>query len=689
MTEYTNRLSKEKSPYLQQHAHNPVDWYPWGEEAFNEAKRSNKLIFLSIGYSTCHWCHVMERESFDNPDVAKVLNRVFVCIKVDREERPDIDSTYMAVSQMMTGTGGWPLNVILTPDRVPVFALTYIPRESRGGQVGIIDLANQISELWTEGREDVERRAAEVLSNLQGLNTRNSRKKADRAVLQAVFGQMESMYDEANGGFGSSPKFPSPHNLMFLMRYHFRTGNEKALEMALNTLVKMRLGGIFDHIGYGFHRYSTDASWVLPHFEKMIYDQAYLIMAYTEAYQITGEKFYARVAEEIFQFISREMRSPEGAFYTAIDADSEGEEGKFYTWKWQEILTALGQDDADLFMHIFNVDRMGNYHDEASGRITGRNILHMDRTVTEIAKDYGIPVEDLERRLESMRAKLFLARERRARPHMDDKILADMNGLVIAALSRAYRSTGNDKMLDAARKAADFVLSRMYIDGGLKHRYRDGEAAIDAYLDDYSFMAFGLLELFLATMDASYLKRSLEFSDFLKAHFLDSRNGGYFSTPDFGEPLPVRMKEGHDGSVPSGNSVQSLNLLRIGSILSRDDLRADALSVLESFFADMEKSPMFFSFMAIALDYQTSGSYLVKVHSRDGEAGKILDAIWKGFHPNAEVIIVEKGNRELLNLLDEPMEAGLPGSDSIFICTSMNCLPPVDSSDEALRAISK
>ncbi len=689
MTEYTNRLSKEKSPYLLQHAHNPVDWYPWGEEAFNEAKKSNKMIFLSIGYSTCHWCHVMEKESFDNPDVAKVLNRVFVCIKVDREERPDIDSTYMAVSQMMTGTGGWPLNVILTPDRVPVFALTYIPRESRGGQVGIIDLANQIAELWSEGREDVERRAAEVLSNLQSLNTRNARKKADRAVLQKVFGQMESMYDEMNGGFGSSPKFPSPHNLMFLMRYHFRTGNEKALKMALNTLVKMRLGGIFDHVGYGFHRYSTDSSWVLPHFEKMIYDQAYLMMAYTEAYQITGEKFYAAVTDEIFQFISREMTSPEGAFYSAIDADSEGEEGKFYTWRWQEILTALGPDDAELFMHIFNIDRMGNYHDEASGRVTGRNILHMDKTIPEIAKDMGISPGSLEKRLESMRVKLFQVREKRVKPHKDDKILADMNGLVIAALSKAYRATGNVKMLDAARKAADFVLSTMYMEGKLKHRYRDGEAAIEAYLDDYSFMAFGLLELFLATMHASYLKKSVEFSEFLKAHFLDPWNGGYFNTPDFGEPLPVRFKEGHDGSVPSGNSVQSLNLLRIGSILSRDDFRADAVSILEAFFAEMEKSPMFFSFMAIALDYLTAGNYLVKVHGRDGEAGKTVDAVWKGFHPNAESIIVESDNQELLRILEEPVTPGLMNSDGIFICTSMNCLPPVDSSEEAIRTISK
>lgn len=631
----------------------------------------------------------MERESFDNPDVARVLNRVFVCIKVDREERPDIDATYMAVSQMMTGTGGWPLNVILTPDRVPIFALTYIPRESRGGQIGIIDLANQIGELWTEGREEVEKRAAEILSNLHGIQTKNSRKKLDRSVLQNVFSQMESMYDPVNGGFGNSPKFPSPHTLMFLMRYHFRTGNEKSLEMVLNTLKKMRLGGIFDHVGYGFHRYSTDSSWVLPHFEKMIYDQAYLIMAYSEAYQITGDKFYARVVDEIFQFITREMLSPEGAFMTAMDADSEGEEGKFYTWRWQDILSALGPEDAEIFMHVFNIDRMGNYHDEATGRVTGRNILYMGASLDEIAKDLDVNQDDLERKVEEMRNKLFQLRERRVKPHRDDKILTDMNGIVVAALSKAYRATGNDKMLQIAKQAADFVVSRMYIDGKLKHRYRDGETAIDGFLDDYAFMSFGLLELFLATMEPEYLRKALEFSEFLKAHFLDSVNGGYFNTPDSGESLPVRIKDAHDGSLPSGNSVQAFNLVRIGSILSRDDLRRDASSIAEAFLGEMEKSPMFYSFMAVALDYLSQGSYLVKVHSREGEAGKAADAIWKGFYPNTEVIILDRNNEGLHRILEEPLTVTQHDGESIFICTSMNCLPPVDNREEVLRTISK
>ncbi|MEM0157039.1 MAG: thioredoxin domain-containing protein [Thermoplasmataceae archaeon] len=690
MTEYTNRLIREKSPYLQQHAHNPVDWYPWGDEAFREAKSRNRPIFLSIGYSTCHWCHVMERESFEHPQVAEVLNRTFVCIKVDREERPDLDSTFMAVSQMMTGTGGWPLNIILTPDGVPVFALTYIPRESRGGQVGIIDLANQINELWTEGHEDVERRAQEVLSNLKNMNAHSSSGTLGNDIPEKVFRQMSDFYDSEYGGFGSSQKFPSPQNLMFLLRYYHRFGDRKALDMVTKTLNSMRNGGIFDHIGYGFHRYSTDPAWFLPHFEKMIYDQAYLMMAYTEAFQATGDHAYEDVVREIFSFLINEMSSPEGAYYSALDADSEGEEGKFYTWRSSEIMAVLGQEDAAIFMEVYNVDPSGNYLEEATGRSTGKNILHLTGSLDEEAERLGLSKAELQSRLSSMRARLLEYRSRRVRPHRDEKILADMNGLVIAALAKAYRATGDSRFLEASRKCEDFITGRMMKDGRLFHRFKDGEAAIPGYLDDYAFLSFGLIELFLSTMDAGYLSRAIEIANTIESHFRDSTDGGYYLAPDDGEKLLVRIKEGHDGSYPSGNSVQMLNLARMGSILSGDQYIAWADSIGQSFAKDISRSPMYFSFMALAIDYLKNGSYLVKTSASNPDAEKLRSRMWKGFYPDAELVITDSRDAELMKVLDEPVSAGNDEKSSdIMICTQMNCLPPSADVDAAIAVLEK
>jgi uncharacterized protein YyaL (SSP411 family) len=690
MTEYTNRLINEKSPYLQQHAHNPVDWYPWGEEAFKEAKSRNRPIFLSIGYSTCHWCHVMERESFEHPQVADVLNRTFVCIKVDREERPDLDSTFMAVSQMMTGTGGWPLNIILTPDGVPVFALTYIPRESRGGQVGIIDLANQINELWTEGHEDVERRAQEVLSNLKNMNAHSPSGTLGNDVHEKVFRQMSEYFDSEYGGFGSSPKFPSPQNLMFLLRYHHRTGDKKALEMVTRTLSAMRNGGIFDHIGYGFHRYSTDPAWFLPHFEKMIYDQAYLMMAYTEAYQATGDHSYERVLGEIFTFLANEMMSSDGAFYSALDADSEGEEGKFYTWKASEIMAVLGQEDASIFMQVYNVDPAGNYLEEATGRSTGKNILHLTGSLDDEAERLGISTKELQERLSSMRVKLQEYRNRRVKPHRDEKILADMNGLMIAALAKAYRATGDSRFLEASSKCADFVTGRMMKNGRVFHRFKDGEAAIPGYLDDYAFLSYGLIELFLSTMNAAYLSMAVEMASTIQSHFEDSASGGYFFTADDSEKLLIRIKEGHDGSYPSGNSVQMLNLARLGSILSNDEYLSRAESTGRAFASDISRSPMYFSFMALAIDYLKGGSYLVKTSIHNPEMEKLKVKMWRGFYPDAELVMINQDDADFMRVLDEPVSAGSnKNGKEIMICTQMNCLPPSENVEAAIAVLDK
>ena len=688
MPDYTNSLINEKSPYLLQHAHNPVNWYPWGEEAFRKAKIENKLIFLSIGYSTCHWCHVMERESFENDEVAKVMNDVFVSIKVDREERPDIDGAYMSVSQMMTGTGGWPLNVIMTPDRVPVFALTYIPKESRRGQIGIIELSGQLKELWTEGREEVERRAQEVLSNLHKVTGKKSGNAVNRDTVDKVITQMKESFDDINGGFGRAPKFPSPQNLMFLLRSCSINGDQEALNMAEKTLKSMRMGGIFDHIGFGFHRYSTDAGWLLPHFEKMIYDQAFLIMTYTEAFLATQDTFYRDIVYEIMQFVNRELRSEDGAFYSALDADSENEEGKYYTWRASEIALVLGTEDAELFMQVYNAEKAGNYLDEATGRNTGKNILYLTESIDKVAASLGTDAGSLAEKLEKCRKLLFEYRQERVKPALDDKILTDMNGLMIAALAKAHRAFNDTEFLESAESACRFVINRLYSNGHLLHRYRDGESAINGYLDDYSFFTFGLIELFLSTMNAEYLDMSLKMIKSLNEYFLDDENGAYFTSPSDGEKLPIRMKEGHDGAIPSGNSIQMLNLLRLSLITSGDELRSAGIGIADSFNSDILRGPMYHSFMAIGIQYALTKTFLVRAGSGFSDLNGLKRRLWNTFNPTVETLILDPENRRLLADLEEP--AAMESDDRlsrIFVCTGNSCLPPVDSLEEMERLI--
>ena len=684
--EHTNRLINEKSPYLLQHAHNPVDWYPWSEEAFRRAKEENKLVFLSIGYSTCHWCHVMEKESFENEYVARELNDLFVCIKVDREERPDIDSAYMTVSQMMTGTGGWPLNIIMTPDKVPVFALTYIPRESRRGMVGIIDLTRQLKELWTQGREEVERRAEEVLNDLRRVTQSRKGKSVSRETIDAMISQLKQSYDREYGGFGNAPKFPSPQNLMFLLRAYRKSGDTELLEMVKKTLVSMRMGGIYDHLGFGFHRYSTDAGWFLPHFEKMLYDQALQMMAYTEAYQVTGEKLFRDVVYEIASFMEREMTSPEGGFYSAIDADSENEEGKFYTWRGTEILQLLGKEEADIFMSVYNCELTGNYIEEATGRSTGKNILFLNRSLESEAGRLGLPVEDLKQLLDRSREKLFQYRAGRTRPHLDDKILADNNGLMVAALSKAHKAFGEEAFLASAKKAAGFLLDKMYSDGRLLHRYRDGESAINGYLDDYAFLAFGLIELFESTMDAKYIEVARKLSETADLLFKDEKEGGYFGSPSDGEVLPVRMKEGHDGAIPSGNSVQMLNLLRIGTILSDLRMKEAADSVADAFSSDIQRGAMYHCFMGIGIIYSLNSNYLVKIGEKHPLSRKALDYMQQKYEPFAETVFLNDDNKSLAELLGEASSAG-DAHRKILVCIDNNCFPPVENIEELKELI--
>ena len=573
----TNRLIREKSPYLLQHAYNPVDWYTWGDEAFEKARKEDKPIFLSIGYSTCHWCHVMEHESFEDTEVARLMNEAFVSIKVDREERPDLDHVYMTVCQMMTGAGGWPLNVILTPDRKPFFAGTYFPKESRFGRLGMMDLAPRIEELWRTQREQVLQSASKIMLALRQVPDSSPGQVPGKDVLDSAYQQLAERFDPVQGGFSQAPKFPTPHNMLFLLRYWKRTGETRALEMVEKTLQAMRLGGIYDHVGFGFHRYSTDAEWLVPHFEKMLYDQAMLAMAYTEAYQATGKSEYAKTAQEIFAYVLRDMTAPNGGFYSAEDADSEGVEGKFYVWNLEDIDRVLESGEADLVKRVFNAKLSGNFEEEATGRLTGSNILHQKSSLSEVASELKLSREELEERLQEARKKLFAAREKRIHPHKDDKILTDWNGLMIAALSKGAQAFDQPKYADAARKAADFIFKTMRDPSGrLLHRFRDGEAALHAHVDDYSFLIWGLLELYEASFDVHYLQSALTLNDDFMAHFWDAGGGGLYFTADDAEELLLRKKEIYDGATPSGNSVAALNLLRLARITANADLEQRA-----------------------------------------------------------------------------------------------------------------
>ena len=448
-----NRLIYEKSPYLLQHAYNPVDWYPWGDKAFEKAQKEDKPIFLSIGYSTCHWCHVMERESFEDPEVARMMNKLVISIKVDREERPDLDHIYMTVSQLLTGSGGWPLNIMMTPGKRPYFAATYIPRQTRLGRTGMMDLIPRLAQVWKDQRKEVIDSAEKIVTALKSLESNGSEGELDASVLDTAYKQLSERFDDKHGGFGEAPKFPTPHNLLFLLRHWKRTGNPSSLEMVEKTLRDMRMGGIYDHVGFGFHRYSTDQNWLVPHFEKMLYDQALLVMAYTEAYQATSKEEYHVSAREILTYVLRDMTALEGGFYSAEDADSEGVEGKFYLWSEEEIRTILPPEEADLVIKGFNIRKDGNFVDEAAKRKTGVNILHLQKTLPEIASDLKMSEQVLQELWTSARKKLFSVREKRVYPQKDDKIMTDWNGLMIAALAKASAGFGVVEYADAAEKA--------------------------------------------------------------------------------------------------------------------------------------------------------------------------------------------------------------------------------------------
>jgi hypothetical protein len=678
----TNRLAQEKSPYLLQHAHNPVDWYPWGEEAFERAKREDKPVFLSIGYSTCHWCHVMARESFEDPDVARLLNEGFVCIKVDREERPDIDNVYMSVCQMMNGNCGWPLTILMTPEKKPFFAATYIPKRSRFGQQGMMELIGQITRMWTEKREELTRLAEGITATMGRRPESPGQAELDSGTLRSAYDLLSQSFDEANGGFGTAPKFPSPHNLLFLLRVWKRTGDARALEMVERTLRAMKNGGIWDHLGWGFHRYSTDAGWTVPHFEKMLYDQAMLAMAYLEAYQATRKEEYAATARQTMDYVLRDMTSGEGGFLSAEDADSEGEEGKFYLWTGPELRDVLGSEDASFAIKVFGVARHGNFLDGVTTRIAGPNILRLNATAGDVAAVPGTGEAALRERLEAVRRKLFEARSRRVRPHKDDKVLADWNGLMIAALARAAWVLGERKYAEAARKASRFVLDKMCRDGRLLHRYREGESSVTGDLEDHSFVVWGLLELYGLDFEPADLNMALELNKTMLAHFWDDEHGGLFFSSDDGERLLVRPKDIHDGALPSGNSVAACNLVRLSLMTGDAGLMEKSRQLISAFSADISSFPAAHTHLLIALDLAIGPTLEVVIAGGEDavDTQAFLKAIRFGFFPHAVVLMKRAGGKgcELSDIAPFVKEMQpLEGKAAAYVCTAGSCRRPV------------
>ena len=689
-----NRLAQERSPYLLQHKDNPVDWYPWGGEAFTRARAEDKPIFLSIGYSTCHWCHVMAHESFEHADVAARLNEGFVCIKVDREERPDVDRVYMTFVQATTGAGGWPISVWLTPDLKPFYGGTYFPPASRWGRPGFVDILGEIARVWKADREKVARSADALTTQLRSVeqSLAPSTTMPGAAALAHTVHQFRQAFDPRRGGFGDAPKFPRPSELLFLMREHARTGDADSREMALRTLRAMASGGMRDHVGGGFHRYSVDAEWRVPHFEKMLYDQAQLVLAYAEAGQITGDRFYTEVAEDTLLYVQREMTDPAGGFYSAEDADSEGREGAFYVWAMEEIDRLLG-DASAIVKRRFGVQPDGNAPHDPQGEFVGRNILYVAASVDDIAADTGRTATDIVSALNDARLRLFETRLQRPRPHLDDKILTAWNGLMIAAFARMARVTGSTAFLTSARRAAAFVREHLWrADGSrLLRRYRDGHADIEAYAEDYAFVIFGLLELFQADADPMWIEWAIALQRQQDELFWDEANGGWFSTTGRDATVLLRMKEDYDGAEPTASSVSVWNLLVLSHLVDEDRWRERIERTLQYFGTRLEQIGRGVPMMAAALSAYTATLQQIVVAEGEDQGEALVKALAGEYLPFAIVVRVDGARRRTL-AASLPFITGMSpidGASAAYVCHHFTCRQPVTTADalhEQLRA---
>jgi hypothetical protein len=698
-----NLLIHEKSPYLLQHAHNPVDWHPWGEEAFAKARQEDKPIFLSIGYSTCHWCHVMERESFENEETAALLNRHFVPIKVDREERPDIDRIYMLYVQATTGSGGWPMSVWLTPELRPFLGGTYFPPEPRYGHPGFGEVLERIAEAWRIDRASIVQSSRDAIDHLRNLGDTPARvhgpngsqpgvspDSLDESVLDSGFYSFRRSFDSKHGGFGGAPKFPRPSVHNFLLRYYARTGNAEALDLVFATLNQMARGGIHDHLGGGFHRYAVDERWFVPHFEKMLYDQAQLASSYLDGYQISRDEFYADAARRTLDYVLRDMTHPEGGFYSAEDADSildparpevKGE-GAYYVWTKAEIDRVLGQPASDWFCYQYGVEEGGNVRDDPHREFTNRNILYAAHLEDETARHFGKPAEELRAALAEARSKLLEARSGRVRPHLDDKILTAWNGLMISAFAKGAQVLEDERYLEAARRAAEFVLAHMRGAGGgkLLRRFREGDAAIEGFLDDYAFFAQGLLDLYEAGFEIRHLETAIQLTESMIAQFEDPEAGGFFATAAGEANLVMRLKDDYDGAEPSGNSIAILNLFRIAQITGGRAWLGIAERALAAFASRLAAAPAGLPQMLAALEHSRAASkpQIVLVGARQASAA-FLHELSRRYLPNKAVLLVDgdESRRKLSRWAPEiegMTEIG--GAAAAYVCENFACQLP-------------
>lgn len=675
-----NKLKNEKSPYLLQHKDNPVDWYPWGEEAFEKATKENKPVFLSIGYATCHWCHVMAHESFEDPEIAEILNDAFINVKVDREERPDIDSTYMTVCQMLTGHGGWPLTIIMTPEKKPFFAGTYIPKEARFNRIGLRQLVPGIKGMWKHEPEKI-RKAVDSIQD--GFSKSLQFEKGPFPGTEAVdyaAEQLVKQFDEEFGGFGSAPKFPTPHTLMFLLR-EWESKKDSRFKVAVEqTLTSMRLGGIWDHIGFGFHRYSTDREWLLPHFEKMLYDQALLMMAYTEGWQVSENPLFKQTVQEIAEYVFRDLKHKDGAFYSAEDADSEGEEGKFYVWNSGEIDQELSDEDAKWFKKIFRFRDEGNFKDEATRQFTGQNIPHLAAILSEEEKKH----------FEIIRTQLFDKRALRIRPQLDDKILTDWNALMIVALAKAAAVFENASYLEAAEKAYQFIHSELFTDGTLLHRYKDDDAAIDGFADDYAFLIWASIELYEATFKTKYLTYALELNRIFIDKFWDKTDGGfYLSNYDEDQPLG-KQKQIYDGAVPSSNSVAMLNLIRLSRLTGQPELEELANQIGTYFSSDLIRAGSSVALGLQAIQFLNYSPKEIVIAEGNTESYPLTSFLHSQFIPQ-KVLVLKKKNDPTLGDIASYTKSQNPvdNETAVYVCENYSCQRPVTTLSELKEALSK
>lgn len=679
-----NRLGTEKSPYLLQHANNPVDWYPWGEEAFEKAARENKPIFLSIGYSTCHWCHVMEHESFEDQATAAILNEYFVPVKVDREERPDVDRVYMLFVQASTGSGGWPMSVWLTPERRPFYGGTYFPPENRFGRPGFKAILQNLAQAWREDRARVEESGARVVEQLKEYAAQGPGKgEAGKDALDSAFYGFRRMFDSKMGGFGGAPKFPRPSVHNFLLRYYAATKHEEALDMVLLTLREMAKGGMNDQLAGGFHRYSVDERWFVPHFEKMLYDQAQIATSYLEAFQITRDGQYAAAARDIFSYVQRDLTHPDGGFYSAEDADSEADggkrEGAFYVWSREEIEQTLGRRDAEIFCTRFGVEAAGNVEEDPHGEFRGQNILYQARSVEETAVGAGASVDETRGVLRSAIGKLVERRARRPRPHLDDKILASWNGMMISAFAKGAQALDEDRYADAAAAAAKFVRARLWDEarGVLLRRFRDGESAIDGFLDDYACSILGFLDLYETRFEPEDFRFAVRLAEQAIERFEDRGNGGFFSADEGAEDLVLRLKDDYDGAEPSGNSMMALALLRLQRMTDRRDFRAAAARTLSAFSARMASGGVGVPQMLVALAFSLGKP--MEIVLAGPLSGAMLAAVRRRFLPHA---VVERASESAIAM------PAVDGKPTAYVCSNFACNLPateVNQLDELLE----